>query len=71
MTLPDSTSKNAWKIAYQPEGSSDPIGELWIAEGIGRVRVVEEETDHILSAYEAGTGDELPPVSKMVFFCTL
>jgi tetratricopeptide (TPR) repeat protein len=54
VATPLQTFPEAWKIFYTTQGSSDPLGELWIAEGFGRIRIREGNYDFLLSSFDPG-----------------
>ncbi len=50
---------HAWKIVYAPLGSPDPLGEMWLDETAGRIRIVERGAQYQLASFSSGTGEEL------------
>ncbi|MFH1017040.1 MAG: tetratricopeptide repeat protein [Pseudomonadota bacterium] len=61
VSTPAGEFKGAWKVSYSPRGSADSLGQVWIAEGVGRVKVREGEREFDLVRFEAGTGPDLAP----------
>lgn len=57
--VPAGSYEGAWKIRYTPRGSERAMGELWVAPGVGRVRVREQEAEHSLVSFSLGTGPDL------------
>jgi predicted negative regulator of RcsB-dependent stress response len=55
--------KDAWRISYLPEGSHDPIGEMWIVPGVGPIKFTEHNKEYVLIDYTGGEGDELIPLA--------
>ncbi len=64
VTVPFGTFPESWKVAYMPRGGKDPMGEMWIVEGIGRVRILEREVSFDLLEFERGQGTPLTVLSK-------
>ncbi|MFH1262824.1 MAG: tetratricopeptide repeat protein [Pseudomonadota bacterium] len=62
--LPAGKFDHAWRIAYMPPGGQDPLGEIWMAEGIGPIWIREHLTEYKLTKFEPGSGPDLPAVSR-------